>query len=101
MKKILTFKLFEEVYLNDINPFGKEKTYSKGLRFANRDEALRSIRRVQEMIDKNEIEIKDAIIAAYIMSKRAELHKSKKSAIKEGGLVWKEYLDQLKKKSEN
>ena len=25
MKKILTFKLFEQVYLNDLNPFDKEK----------------------------------------------------------------------------
>jgi hypothetical protein len=99
VKKILTFKLFEQVYLNDLNPFDKEKTYAKGLRFANRDEALKSVRRVQEMIDKKEIEIKDAIIASYIMSKRAELHQSKKSAIKEGGLVWKDYLEQLKKKS--
>ncbi len=99
MKKILTFKLFEDVYLNDINPFGKEKNYARGLRFANRDEAIKSVRRVQEMIDKKEIQVKDAIIAAYIMSKRAELHQSKKSAIKEGGLVWKDYLEQLKKKS--
>ena len=98
MKKILTFKLFEDVYLNDINPFGKEKNYARGLRFANRDEAIKSVRRVQEMIDKKEIQVKDAIIAAYIMSKRAELHQSKKSAIKEGGLVWKDYLEQLKKK---
>jgi hypothetical protein len=99
VKKILTFKLFEDVYLNDINPFGKEKNYARGLRFANRDEAIKSVRRVQEMIDKKEIQVKDAIIAAYIMSKRAELHQSKKSAIKEGGLVWKDYLEQLKKKS--
>jgi hypothetical protein len=101
VKKILTFKLFEQVYLNDINPFSKEKNYSRGLRFSNRDEALKSIKKVQEMLDKKEIELKDAIIASYIMSKRAELHRSKKSSIKEGGLVWKDYLDQLKKKEES
>lgn len=99
MKKILTFKLFEQVYLNDLNPFDKKVSYTGGLRFANRDEALKSVKRVQEMLDKKEIEVKDAIIASYIMSKRAELHNSKKSSIKEGGLVWKDYLDQLKKKS--
>lgn len=101
MKKILTFKLFEQVYLNDINPFSKEKTYSRGLRFSNREEALKSVKRVQEMLDKKEIELKDAIIASYIMSKRAELHKSKKPEIKEGGLVWRDYLNQLKKKEES
>lgn len=101
MKKILTFKLFEDVYLNDINPFGKDKKYATGLRFSNREEALKSVRRVQEMLDKREIELKDAIIASYIMSKRAELHKSKKSSIKEGGLVWADYLNQLKKKEES
>lgn len=98
MKKILTFKLFEQVYLNDIKPFGKEKNYARGLRFANREEALKSVRRVQEMLDKREIELKDAIIAAYIMSQRAQLHKYPKASIKEGGLVWKDYLEQLKKK---
>ena len=40
MKKILTFKLFEQVYLNDIKPFDSGQSYPKGLRFANRDEAL-------------------------------------------------------------
>ena len=45
-----------------------------------------------------EIELKDAIIASYIMSKRAETHKYQKTGIKEGGLVWKDYLEQLKKK---
>jgi len=98
VKKILTFKLFEDVYLNDVKPFDSGKKYPRGLRFANRDEALKSVRRLQEMLDKNEIEIKDAIIAAYIMSQRAQLHKSAKSQIKEGGLVWKSYLDQLKQK---
>lgn len=98
MKKILSFKLFEEVYLNDINPFDKEKKYTPGLRFSNRDEAIRSVKRVQEMLDRKEIELKDAIIASYIMSKRAETHKYQKQGIKEGGLVWKEYLEQLKKK---
>jgi hypothetical protein len=98
VKKILSFKLFEEVYLNDINPFDKEKRYTPGLRFSNRDEAIRSVKKVQEMLDKKQIELKDAIIASYIMSKRAELHKYNKSAIKEGGMVWKDYLDQLKKR---
>ena len=50
------------------------------------------------MLDKKEIELKDAIIAAYIMSQRAQLHRSAKSSIKDGGLVWKSYLDQLKQK---
>ena len=75
MKKILTFKLFEQIYLNDIKPFDSGQSYPKGLRFANRDEALKSIRRLQEMLDKKEIELKDAIIASYIMSQRAESHK--------------------------
>lgn len=98
MKKILSFKLFEDVYLKDINPFDGERKYTPGLRFANRDEAIKSIKKIQEMLDRKEIELKDAIIASYIMSKRAELHKSQKSGIKEGGLVWKDYLEQLKKK---
>jgi len=96
VKKILSFKLFEETYLNDINPFSKEKKYTRSLRFANREEALKSIKRVEEMLTKKEIELKDAIIAAYIMSKRAELHKYSKSSIKDGGMAWKEYLNQLK-----
>ncbi len=98
MKKILSFKLFEDVYLNDINPFDREKKYTPGLRFANREEAIRSVKKVQEMLDSKQIELKDAIIASYIMTKRAELHKYQKSAIKEGGMVWKDYLEQLKKK---
>jgi hypothetical protein len=67
VKKILTFKLFEQIYLNDIKPFDSGQSYPKGLRFANRDEALKSIRRLQEMLDKKEIELKDAIIASYII----------------------------------
>ena len=98
MKKILSFKLFEEVYLNDINPFDREKKYTPGLRFANREEAIKSVKRVQEMLDRKEIDLKDAIIASYIMSKRAESHKYQKVGIKEGGLVWKDYLEQLKKR---
>ena len=98
MKKILTFKLFEQVYLNDIKPFDSDQSYPKGLRFANRDEALKSIRRLQEMLDKKEIELKDAIIASYIMSQRSKLHKSAKSGIKEGGLIWENYLAQLRQK---
>ena len=57
MKKILTFKLFEQVYLNDIKPFSNDTKYPRGLRFSNRDEALKSVRRLQEMLDKKEIEI--------------------------------------------
>ena len=98
MKKILSFKLFEDVYLNDINPFDREKKYTPGLRFYNRDEAIKSVKKVQEMLERKEIQIKDAIIASYIMSKRAETHKYQKTGIKEGGLVWKDYLEQLKKK---
>jgi hypothetical protein len=98
VKKILTFKLFEQVYLNDIKPFDSGQSYPKGLRFANRDEALKSIRRLQEMLDKKEIELKDAIIASYIMSQRAKLHKSSKPGIKEGGSIWENYLIQLRQK---
>jgi len=50
------------------------------------------------MLDKKEIELKDAIIAAYIMSHRAEFHKFPKSGIKEGLVVWKDFLSQLKKR---
>lgn len=98
MKKILSFKLFEDVYLKDVNPFDGKRKYTPGLRFANRGEAMKSIKKVQEMLDSKEIELKDAIIASYIMSKRAELHKFQKAGIKEGGLVWKDYLEQLKRK---
>lgn len=100
MKKILTFKLFEQTYLNSVNPFSKEKKYSMGLRFANKQEAINSVKRVQQMLDNKEIELKDAVIAAYIMSKRAELHKYQTASIKDGGLVWEEYLKQLKRKDE-
>lgn len=100
MRKILTFGLFEQVYLNDIKPFDKDNTHPRGLRFVNKEEALKSIRRLQEMLDKKEIAIKDAIIAAYIISKRAELHPSKKPAIREGFLVWQNYLNELKKKAD-
>lgn len=98
MKKILTFKLFEQAYLDAINPFSKEKKYARGLRFSNKTEAINSVKRVQEMLDNKEIELEDAIIASYIMSKRAELHKYPSANIKEGGLVWKDYLNQLKRK---
>ena len=98
MEKILSFKLFEQVYLNNIKPFDKENKYPKGLRFANKEEALKSIRRLQEMLDKKEIELKDAIIASYIISQRAESNPYKKDSIKEGGIVWKNYLAELKKK---
>jgi hypothetical protein len=100
VKKILTFKLFEQTYLNAVNPFSKEKKYSMGLRFANKQEAINSVKRVQQMLDNKEIELKDAVIAAYIMSKRAELHKYQTASIKDGGLVWEEYLKQLKRKDE-
>jgi len=98
VKNILTFKLFEQVYLNDINPFSKDNKHPRGLRFINKEEALRSIRRIREMIDKKEIEIKDAIIASYILSQRAELHHSNNIGIKEGGLAWKDFLEELKGK---
>lgn len=98
MKKILTFKLFEQVYLNDIKPFSNDSKYPRGLRFSNREEALKSVRRLQEMLDKKEIELKDAIIASYIMSHRAEFHKFPKAGIKEGLVVWKDFLSQLKKR---
>lgn len=98
MKKILTFKLFEQVYLNDIKPFDATQRYPKGLRFANKEEALKSIKIIQEMLSNKEIELKDAIIASYIMSQRAKFHKSDKPEIKEGGLIWESYLAQLKQK---
>jgi len=50
------------------------------------------------MLDKKEIELKDAIIASYIMSQRAKLHKSTKPGIKEGGSIWENYLIQLRQK---
>ena len=98
MKYILSKELFEQVYLNDVKPFAKDNKHPKGLRFVNRDEALKSVKRLQEMLDKKEIEVKDAIIAAYIISKRAESHPSKKSALRDGYLVWQNYLAELKKK---
>lgn len=102
MKNILTFKLYEAVYLSDINPFDRtDKKYPGGLRFVNRDEALRSVRRIQEMLDKKEMELKDAIIASYIMSERAKNHKFPKPGIKDGGAVWSTFLETLKKKEGN
>jgi hypothetical protein len=102
MKNILTFKLFEAVYLSDINPFDRtDKKYPGGLRFVNREEALRSVRRIQEMLDKKELELKDAIIASFIMSERAKNHKFPKPGIKEGGDVWSSFLENLKKKESN
>lgn len=98
MQRILSFQLFEQVYLNDVKPFAKDNKHPKGLRFVNKDEALKSVRRLQEMLDKKEIQLKDAIIASYIISQRAEFHPAKKSTIKEGGLIWKNYLEELKKK---
>lgn len=100
MKNILPYKLFEQVYLNDINPFKKESKYPKGLRFLNKEEALRSVGGLQDMLNKKEIEVKDAIIAAYIMSQRAEFHKFQNPGIKEGMYVWKNFLAELKKKEE-
>lgn len=98
MKNLLPYKLFEQVYLNDLNPFSKESKYPKGLRFVNKQEALNSVRRLQNMLDKGEIETKDAIIASYIMSQRAEFHKFTNPGIKEGMGVWKNFLSELKKK---
>lgn len=98
MKNILSFKLFEQVYLNDIKPFDGDNKHPKGLKFVNREEALRSVRRLQDMLGRNEISLKDAIIAAYIISHRAEFHKHQKPGIKEGFLVWKGFLDELRKK---
>lgn len=98
MKKILSFKLFEKVYLEEINPFSKEKKYVTGLRFSNKEEAIKSVRMVQEMLDQKKIELADAIIASYIMSKRSENHKYQNQGIREGGLIWKEYLLNLRKK---
>jgi hypothetical protein len=100
VKNILNFKLFEQVYLNDINPFSKEKKHVRGLRFVNKEEALRSVRRMQEMIDKKQIEIKDAIIASFIMSERSKNHKFINPGIKEGGIVWENFLNNLRKKQE-
>lgn len=98
VKNILTFKLFEQVYLNDIKPFDGSNKHPKGLKFVNRDEALKSVRRLQDMLGKNEIALKDAIIAAYIISHRAEFHKHQKPGIKEGFLVWKGFLGELRKR---
>jgi len=100
VRNLITFDLFENVYLNDVNPFGKKNNHPKGLRFVNKEEALKSIRRLQEMVSKKEIELKDAIIASYIMSKRAESHKFQTKGIKEGGEVWENFLTELKKKEE-
>jgi hypothetical protein len=98
VKNLLPYKLFEQIYLNDVNPFSKESKHPRGLRFVNKQEALNSIRRIQSMLDKKEIEIKDAIIASYIMSQRAEFHKFPSPGIKEGMSVWKNFLSELKKK---
>lgn len=98
MKNILTFKLFEQVYLNDVKPFDNNNKNPKGLRFVNREEALKSVKRLQDMLNKKEIQLKDAIIAAYIISHRAEFHKFQKPGIKEGFAVWKDFLSELKKR---
>lgn len=98
MKNILSFQLFEQVYLNDVKPFDNNSSHPKGLRFVNRQEALKSVKRLQDMLLKKEIQLKDAIIAAYIISHRAEFHKHQKPGIKEGFVVWKEFLSELKKR---
>ena len=100
MKNLISFKLFEQVYLNDVNPFAKDNSHPKGLRFVNKEEALKSIRRLQDMISKDQIKIKDAIIACYIMSQRAGSHKFQNKGIKEGGEIWKNFLTELKNKEE-
>lgn len=98
MKNILSFQLFEQVYLNDVKPFDNNNKQPKGLRFVNRQEALKSVRRLQDMLTKKEIQLKDAIIAAYIISHRAEFHKYQNPGIKEGFIIWKEFLSELKKR---
>ena len=50
------------------------------------------------MIDRKEIEIKDAIIAAFIISQRAKYNKFQKPGIKDGFLVWDNFLTLLKTK---
>lgn len=98
MKKILTFKLFEKIYLNEEKNIHPENKYSQPLSFYNKDEATRSVNRIEEMLKRNEIDPKDARIAAYVISKRAELHKSYNKSINEGRLVWEDYLNKLDSK---
>jgi hypothetical protein len=100
MKNLISFQLFEQVYLNDVNPFAKDNSHPKGLRFVNKEEALKSIRRLQDMLSKGQIKTKDAIIACYIMSQRAESHKFQTKEIKEGGQIWKNLLTELKNREE-
>lgn len=98
MKKILSFGLFEAIQLSDRDVFKKDIKYVGGLRFSNREEALKSVKKLQEMLTTGKIQLEDAIITAQVMSRRAEIHKFSKSSIKEGGGVWKEYLNHLKSK---
>jgi hypothetical protein len=52
------------------------------------------------MLSKGQIKTKDAIIACYIMSQRAESHKFQTKEIKEGGQIWKNLLTELKNREE-
>jgi len=97
VKKILTFKLFEKIYLEDKKNILQEKKYSKALSFSTRDESIRSVEIIEGMLKRNEINHKDARTAAYIISKRADLHKSNNKSINEGRLVWEDYLNKLDK----
>lgn len=100
MKNILSFKLFENEYLKGINPFKKDIKYPSGLKFANKEEAKKSVSRLKGMLENEEIELKDAIIASYIMGQRAEQYKFPRPAIKEAMQVWKTFLWELKKKED-
>jgi hypothetical protein len=101
VKNILSFKLFEQVYLNDIKPFDNNNSHPKGLKFVNREEALKSVRRLQDMLNRKELQLKDAIIAAYIISHRAEFHKYPSQGIKDGLVVWKNFLGELRKREKS
>ena len=98
MKNILSYQLFENEYLKGINPFKKDLKYPSGLKFVNKEEAQKSVSRLKEMLQNEDIELQDAIVASYIMAQRAEQYKFPKQSIKEATQVWKNFLSELKKK---
>jgi hypothetical protein len=91
VKNILSFKLFENEYLKGINPFKKDIKYPSGLKFANKEEAQKSVSRLKGMLENEEIELK---------GQRAEQYKFPRPAIKEAMQVWKTFLWELKKKED-
>ena len=90
-------KVEKKVYEDDVTEISMNDIARKGLKFKNKDEAKRSVRRLKSLYRNKKITFAHMRQIGTTMEQRAKYHAHPNKNIKEGMKIWKSFNRSFKK----